>query len=301
MWSPKKIWLLILFVIGLSDAIVFIANIHLKIDPAKSEQLVGRKFNNLTVKEDRVLEMTLPNGKKPGCQGITAYPSNWPNSWYYRRMCYSALGFPIITDSRATDSALDRTAWTLDNVMANVDPYVTGIMTKAFFRQAVMGRFPSEVVTSLPEYSNLDPNFWYNRRGCGATDHIPVGSNAEEDVLCYSDELYLNQDITVHEFGHSLHLLGFNHVWPEFQQRLTLAYRNAYSRGLWGWGYIGRYAMTNAQEYFAEGLQAYFDVGYPYDHQGAPWNRQLLMQKDPTLATLIDQYMGRNPWRGSCP
>ena len=39
-----------------------------------------------------------------------------------------------------------------------------------------MGRFPSEVVYSLPEYSNLDHDFWYNRRGVGATDYIPVGT-----------------------------------------------------------------------------------------------------------------------------
>ena len=38
-----------------------------------------------------------------------------------------------------------------------------------------MGRFPSELVYSLPEYSNLDHDFWYNRRGVGATDYIPVG------------------------------------------------------------------------------------------------------------------------------
>jgi ssRNA-specific RNase YbeY (16S rRNA maturation enzyme) len=30
------------------------------------------------------------------------------------------------------------------------------------------------------------------------------------------------QDITVHEFAHSLHLLGFNHVFPkEFPQEAT--------------------------------------------------------------------------------
>ena len=32
--------------------------------------------------------------------------------------------------------------------------------------------------------------------------------------------------------------------------------------------------------------QAYFDAGFPYDEQGAPWNRQLLYQKDPTLANV---------------
>ncbi|XP_023321253.1 uncharacterized protein LOC111695985 isoform X2 [Eurytemora carolleeae] len=262
---------------------------------------LGRRFNNLTFIEGRVFEVSLPNGKSAGCQGIESYPSDWPNSYYYKRMCYSGLGFPVITDSLANDASLERTAWTLDNIMSTVDPYVTNIMIQAFFRQAVMGRFPSEVVTSLPEYSHLDPNFWYNRRGCGATDGIPVGSNAEEDVLCYSDDLYFDQDITVHEFAHSLHLLGFKHTWPEFQQELDVAYANAYANSLWGWGYIGSYAMTNDEEYFAEGLQAYFDVGYPYDEQGAPWNRALLYQKDPTLAKIIDRFMKQNPWRGSCP
>ena len=31
-------------------------------------------------------------------------------------------------------------------------------------------------------------------------------------------------------------------------------------------------------------LQAYFDVGWPYDTQGGPWNRDTLYQVDPTLA-----------------
>ena len=47
----------------------------------------------------------------------------------------------------------------------------------------------------------------------------PVGCNAEEDVLCYPDDLYPDMDITVHEFGHSLHWLGFAQLWPEFQVR----------------------------------------------------------------------------------
>ena len=45
----------------------------------------------------------------------------------------------------------------------------------------------------------------------------PVGCNAEEDVLCYPDDLYPDMDITVHEFGHSLHWVGFAQLWPEFQ------------------------------------------------------------------------------------
>jgi len=269
--------------------------------PAWATGSEGRNSNRNLTLPGRRFEMVMPNGLKAGCQGVQNYPNDWPNSYYYQRMCYSALGFPIITDGIAPDAALDRTAWTLDNVAASLDPYVVNQMISRFFRQAVMGRFPSEVVTSLPEYRDQDPNFWYNRRGCGATDAIPVGSNAEEDVLCYQDELYPEQDITIHEFGHSLHILGFKHTWPEFQQELDNAYDYAHYYNTWGSGYIGSYAMTNDLEYFAMGLQAYFDVGWPYDTQGGPWNRDTLYQVDPTLAQIIDRFMGQNPWRGSCP
>ena len=40
---------------------------------------------------------------------------------------------------------------------------------------------------------------------------------------------------------------------------MDIAYANAYANGLWGWGYIGSYAMTNDEEYFAEGVQVMDD------------------------------------------
>jgi len=204
---------------------------------------------------------------KSSCSGgVQSYPANWPNSHYYQRLCQTSVqGLAVVTDGLASDVALERTAWTLDMMMQTMDSYVADSMKNAGFRQAVMGRYPSETVTSLPEYSNQDPNFWNNRRGCGGTEYTPVGCNAEEDVLCYPDDLYPNMDITVHEFGHSLHWLGFNRLWPEFQVDLDACFANAYANSLWGWGYVGSYSMTNSDEYFANGLMTYFDVQYPYD------------------------------------
>jgi len=260
---------------------------------------IGRLYQN----SNRNVDLSdVPEGVKAGCQsGILDYPSSMPNSHYYQRLCWSAKGLAVVTDGQAGNDALDRTAWTIDNMLATVSPYVVNAMRDAGFRQAVMGPYPTETVTSLPEYSDQDPNFWDTRRGCGATDYSPVGCNAEEDVLCDVNDLYPNMDITVHEFGHSLHWLGFNHVWPQFQQDLDACYNNAYANSLWGWGYIGSYSMTNSDEYFANGLMTYFDVQWPYDEQGAPWNRDQLYQKDPMFATFLDRWMESNPWRGGCP
>ena len=38
-------------------------------------------------------------------------------------------------------------------------------------------------------------------------------------------------------------------------------------------------------------LQAYFDVGWPYDTQGGPWNGDTLYQVDPTLAQVHSERM----------
>lgn len=236
-----------------------------------------------------------------GCNGgILPYPTNWPNAHYYKRYCRTHRGLAVVTDGIASDAALDRTAYILDSMMMNMDNYIPDIMDQSGFRQAVMGSYPSETIPDLPEYSYVDPDFWRDRRGCGGTVGIPVGCNAEEDVLCWSNDLYPEMDITVHEFGHSLHWLGFNQLWPEFQVKLDECYNNAYSNSLWGWGYVGAYAMTNSDEYFAQGLMSYFDVQWPYDTE-APTNRDQLFQMDPEFATFIDRWMYQNNWRGGCP
>ena len=65
-------------------------------------------------------------------------------------------------------------------------------MTANGFRHAVMGPYPDEVTTDIPEHAFLasDPNTdWDERaRGLGATMSNPVGSSAEENILCHTDD-----------------------------------------------------------------------------------------------------------------
>ena len=86
-----------------------------------------------------------------------------------------------------------------------MEPYVASALLEAGFRQAVMGSYPRETVTSLPEYSDQDPDFWDSRFLAAILHPVtfpdgaavpprphPWGCNAEEDVLCYPDDLYPN-------------------------------------------------------------------------------------------------------------
>lgn len=190
-----------------------------------------------------------------------------------------------------------KTAEILDQVTAYVDPRVTTAMTRNNFRHAVMGTYPSELTTHIPEHAFLDPGYWNERaRGLGATIQVPVGSSAEENVMCHANDRYKGEDITVHEFAHSLHLLGLAVAFPSFDGELKGLYNAARASGLWG---SGHYAMTDFKEYFAEGVQSFFDTNAADSY--APVTRNQLYQKDRNLYNLIVRYLGNNPWkRGTC-
>jgi len=237
-----------------------------------------------------------PPSTKYGCKyGIQSYPRNLPNSHYYTRLCTTNNDLKIVSAGRASNAALERTAYLIGNVMANVEPRVAQSMNAKGFRHAVMAAYPSELTTHIPEHAWLGA-YWNERaRGLGATVAIPVGSSAEENALCYSNDRYKVEDITIHEFAHSMHLLGFALVYPNFNRELTTLYNAARAGNLWGSGATGSYAMTDFKEYFAEGVQSYFDTNAPDSY--APTTRNDLYRKDPNLYAFLNRYLGNNQWR----
>merc|ERR1719317_1607142 len=171
-----------------------------------------------------------PPSSAYGCKyGVQGYPRNLPNSHFYTRLCTTNNNLKIVSSSRPTNAALERTAYLIGNVMANVDPRVAQSMNARGFRHAVMAAYPQEVTTHIPEHAWLGA-YWNERaRGPGAT---------------------------------------------------------------------GIYAMTDFKEYFAEGVQSYFDTNAPDNY--APITRDQLWRKDPNLYHFLNRYLGNNPWKRTC-
>jgi len=72
-------------------------------------------------------------------------------------------------------------------------------------------------------------------------------------------------------------------VDPTFDPRLQAAYQKAMSAGLWK----GKYASVNHHEYFAEGVQSWFDNNREDDHDHNHVDtREELLDYDPELAAL---------------
>lgn len=164
----------------------------------------------------------------------------------------------------------------------------------------------SEVTTDIPEHAFLkaDPNTdWDQRaRGLGGTLRVPTTSGAEENLLCYSDDRYFDENILIHEFAHTIMNVGLPFVegGPELLDRLDQAYEDALAAGKW----TETYATNNVEEYWAEGVQGWFNANLYSNPPNGIHNhvstRDTLKEYDPGLADIIAQVHSED-WTYSCP
>ncbi|MBN1359104.1 MAG: hypothetical protein JW993_00860 [Sedimentisphaerales bacterium] len=156
-----------------------------------------------------------------------------------------------------------------------------------------------EEVSEVPEYYRSDPAAaaQQNRRvrGYGGATLTSFG---EENLLCLPGDRYRTESIMIHEFGHCIDG-NLRRIDPNWRRDLAQVYEDARRRGLWD----RTYAATNAAEYWAEGIQDYFDTnkrsrsGQPdgvHNHVG---NREELKAYDPNLYNFIEKTIGPIEWR----
>jgi alpha-glucosidase len=105
---------------------------------------------------------------------------------------------------------------------------------------------------------------------------------------------YAKENILIHEFAHAIHEMGLNSIDRRFDQNLRAAYARAMELGLWD----KTYAATNYKEYWAEGVQSYFDCNNPPNAVHNDVNtRAKLVVYDPDLFALIDDVFRQSKFR----
>ena len=266
--------------------------------------------------EDSVISTTLGHrflliGKTDGAEAtvtseapIQAFrfdPENKHGAPSFYRHSTTANGFPIVGSRNVNPFALKEAAY-LVNMMLAKRPDVRDAMTRSGSRLCIIAH--NEFTTDLPEFARLgegnppDPklklfsgkDYWDARaRGTGGSETDPYCSCGEENLLGYPGDPYSTECILIHEIAHNIHLRGMQNLDPTFDTRLRQAYRNAMDAGLWK----GKYASVNHHEYFAEGVQSWFDNNRENDHDHNHVNtREELLQYDPGLAALCREVFG---------
>jgi len=218
---------------------------------------------------------------------VAAPPAELKLDPFYKKYI-AAQGLPIVASGAVNDYALKEVAY-LANLMLAKRPDVRAAMIANGSRVIVMGY--QEFTSQFPEYARLKPrDFWDARaRGLGGSATDPVCSCAEENMLGFPGDPYASENIFIHEFAHNIHLRGMVKVDPTFDRRLKATYDAAMAKGLWK----GKYAATNHHEYFAEGVQSWFDNNRVNDHDHNHVHlRSQLIEYDPGLAAMCREVFG---------
>lgn len=218
---------------------------------------------------------------------VTAPPDELNLDPFYKKYV-SANGYPVVSSGKVNDYALKETAWIINQMLAK-RPDIRRAMIDSGSRMIIMAH--DEFTSHIPEHAHLKPHdFWDARaRGLGGSEDDPVCSCAEENVLGYEGDPYSAESILIHEFAHNIHLRGVIRVDPTFNDRLKAQYDRALAAGLWH----GKYASETPAEYFAEGVQSWFNNNRPpdRDHNHVD-TRAELREYDPGLAALCKEVFG---------
>jgi hypothetical protein len=262
------------------------------VEPGENQVIsttLGQRFV-IVGREDKV-EVAVTS--KVPIQGIRFDPAGKDGIPAFYTQIQRVRGFPIVASAKVNPYALKEAAYICDLMLAKRKD-VLDAMIQSGARLSVLAHneftcdlpecsgYADEPVTDFEAFSARD--FWDARaRGTGGSETDPFAACAEENLLSYPGDPYATENILIHEFAHSIHLRGLKNVDPTFDTRLHQAYEAAMKAGLWK----TKYASVNDREYFAEGVQSWFDNNREPDHDHNYVNtRAELIEYDPALAAL---------------
>jgi hypothetical protein len=226
----------------------------------------------------------------PGKLAVTSPPASYGFDPFYKKYL-DAKGIPIISSQKTPDEALFRVRKTILQMLSKrPDVLAKMIENKAYV--GIMARY--EGTTDIPEHMYLAKdtaiNWDLRARGLGPSIECPITTCAEENLLGYELDKYHNEDILIHEFAHAIHSLAIVFIDTTFNNTLQKYLDMAKAEGKW----LNTYAGTNIWEYFAEGVQDWFNV----NGEAIPGNgvhnwvntRKELKEYDPRLYELISKW-----------
>ena len=231
---------------------------------------------------------------------VTAPPPELKVDPFYKKYV-DAYGLPILSSEKVNDYALREAGFLVTEMLA-LRPDVLKAMIESGSQLHVMAY--NEYTTDLPGWKWLEKRprgkdyFDARARGMGGSLTDPLCSCAEENLLCYPGDPYSTESIVIHELAHNIHLRGVVRVDPTFDRRLEQTYEAAMKKWLWA----GKYASVNHHEYFAEGVQSWFNNNRPPDHDHNHVDtREELIAYDPGLAALCKEVFGETELKYTKP
>jgi alpha-glucosidase len=224
---------------------------------------------------------------------IKAPPAELKLDSFYRKYM-NVNGIHVVSSRRVPDSCFHAAYITIKAMTDVLSKEILDTLTAQQTRIGIMARY--EGTTDIPEHAYLatdtSMNWDVRARGLGGSPGDPFSTCAEENILAYQIDKYHAEDILVHEFAHTIHGAGILAVYPDFDNELRTALDAALAKGRWK----NVYAATNVEEYWAEGVQNWFNVNAETDHEDGDGKhnkvntREEMKRYDPGLYHIISRF-----------
>lgn len=221
-------------------------------------------------------------------------PESLSYKGFYTKCAYFQ-GLPILGSEKVEDRAFHKIIDTFGKMLMKCPAGTIKSLIDSGCHYSIIAE--EEGQTDLPEYQDLrnDPKTDWNKRARGLGGQFTSGG--EENILEYPTDRYKGESIYIHEFAHTLDSYAFAKIDKNFVRDISDAYKKAMAEGLWA----NTYSKTNRFEYFAEGVQMYFDCARvanpPNGVHNQVGNREGLKKYDPRLYAVVEREFGGNPWR----
>ncbi len=212
-------------------------------------------------------------------------------------------GITIAAADSITPDALEAAADRISALLA-ARPDLAAAVAASVDQVAIIGR--DQRITALPEFEELystHPGTDWNRLGRSfpGTEEIPVAAGAEENLLCLESDRYEGEDMFVRDFGWTIRRFGIASVDPSLDRSIEDSYIRAIAADLWR----NTVAEVNSDQYWAEGVQSFFDVNNEEKDEKDQIHNQIdtrdeLRTYDPLLYELLVETFGETEWRPEC-
>ncbi len=225
---------------------------------------------------------------------ITAPPAELGLDSFYKKYM-NVNGIHVCSSWRVPDSCFYAAYITIKGLTEALGDDVLKALTDRNTRVGIMARYEGTI--DIPEHAYLKNdtslNWDLRARGLGGTMDDPFTTCAEENILAYQIDKYHAEDILIHEFAHTIHDAGIRVIYPDFNEELQAALDSALAHGRWH----NVYASVDIYEYFAEGVQDWFNVNAEVDTDTGDGKhnkvntREELKRYDPVLYGIIARFL----------
>lgn len=208
----------------------------------------------------------------------------------YRTLTVGVDSIPIVSGAGIADSALLRAERICSVLVGTLPKGALPELRRQRVYLAVFGNasFP-DVLPGWP--AGVDATRYGG--GFGPAPAFRACGLHEGDICRNSYDRYKTENIVVHEFGHAIKNYALEVMDGTFKNKVQQLFDKAKASGKW----TNTYAGSNADEYWAECIQSYFDVNAPGPVGGNGihndiWNREKLAAYDPEMFALLEQVYG---------